>query len=38
MADAMTDYAVDFRYPGHSATLREARVALKHCRSLRAEV
>ena len=36
--DAMTDYAVDFRYPGHSATLREARVALKHCRSLRAEV
>jgi len=37
-ADTMTDYAVDFRYPGHSATLREARVALKHCRSLRAEV
>ena len=37
-ADAMTDYAVDFRYPGHSATLREARVAFKHCRSLRAEV
>src|SRR6266550_1113517 len=25
-------------YPGHSATLREARVAFKHCRSLRAEV
>jgi len=38
MVDAMTDYAVDFRYPGHSATLREARIALKHCRSLRAEV
>ena len=37
-ADAMTDYAVDFRYPGHSATLREARVAFKHCRSLPAEV
>ena len=36
--DAMSDYAVDFRYPGHSATLREARIALKHCRSLRAEV
>ena len=35
--DVMSDYAVDFRYPGHSATLREARVALKHCRSLRAE-
>jgi HEPN domain-containing protein len=38
VVDAMTDYAVDFRYPGHSATLREARKALKHCRSLRAEV
>jgi hypothetical protein len=36
--DAMSDYAVDFRYPGHSATLREARAALKHCRTLRAEV
>jgi HEPN domain-containing protein len=38
VVDAMTDYAVDFRYPGHSATLREARTALKHCRSMRAEV
>jgi HEPN domain-containing protein len=37
VVDAMSDYAVDFRYPGHSATLREARTALKHCRSLRAE-
>ena len=36
--DALADYAVDFRYPGHSATVREARSALKHCRSLRAEV
>ena len=36
--DAMTDYAVDFRYPGQSATLREARRAMNHCRSLRAEV
>lgn len=35
--DGMTDYAVDFRYPGHSATLREAKLAFKHCRSLRAE-
>ena len=35
--DAMSDYAVDFRYPGHSATLREAKSALKHCRSLRIE-
>jgi len=38
VVDAMSDYAVDFRYPGHSATLREARLALKHGRSLRAEV
>lgn len=38
VVDAMTDYAVDFRYPGHSATLREARITLKHCRSLRTEV
>ena len=37
IVDAMTDYAVDFRYPGHSATLREARSAMKHCRSLRGE-
>ena len=37
-ADAMTDYAADFRNPGHTATLREARSAFKHCRSLRAEV
>ena|SRR5437588_12320880 len=36
-ADTMTDYAVDFRYPGHSATLREARLALKHCRAIRNE-
>ena len=27
-----------FRYPGHAATLRETKVALKHCQSLRAEV
>ena len=37
VVDGMTDYAVDFRYPGHSATLREAKLALKHCRYLRAE-
>jgi HEPN domain-containing protein len=36
--DAMSDYAVDFRYPGHTASLREAKVALKHCRTLRREV
>ncbi|MDD5139133.1 MAG: HEPN domain-containing protein [Verrucomicrobiales bacterium] len=38
VVDAMTDFAVDFRYPGQSATLRQAKLALKHCRSLRAEV
>lgn len=37
VVDAMTDYAVDFRYPGHAATLREARSAMQHCRSLRVE-
>jgi HEPN domain-containing protein len=36
--DGMTDYAVSFRYPGHSATSREAKAALKDCRSVRAEV
>lgn len=34
-AKAIPNYAVDFRYPGHSATLREARTALRHCRVLR---
>ena len=34
--DAITDYAVDFRYPGHAATLRQAQEALKHCRLIRA--
>ncbi len=37
VVDAMSDYAVDFRYPGHTASLREASTALKHCRSLRIE-
>jgi HEPN domain-containing protein len=37
-AMGLTDDAVDFRYPGDNATLPEARLALKHCRSLRAEV
>ena len=37
IADAMTDYAVGFRYPGQSATQREAKLAFKHCRSLRTE-
>ena len=34
--DALTDYAVDFRYPGRAATLRQAQQALKHCRLVRA--
>ncbi len=38
VVDTMSDYAVDFRYPGNTATLREARIAFKHCRSLRAEI
>jgi hypothetical protein len=34
---SLTEYAVSFRYPGDNATLAEAKIALKHCRSLRAE-
>ena len=37
VADGMTDYAVDYRYPGNSAPLREARTAFNHCQFLRAE-
>jgi HEPN domain-containing protein len=37
-AKNLTDFAVNFRYPGDNATLAEAKLALKHCRSLRAEV
>lgn len=36
--DAISDYAVDFRYPGHSATLAEARKCLKSCKDVRREV
>jgi HEPN domain-containing protein len=36
-AKSLTDYAVNFRYPGNSATSAEAKAALKYCRSLRAE-
>lgn len=34
----LTEYAVSFRYPGDTATLAEARLSLKYCRSLRVEV
>jgi HEPN domain-containing protein len=37
-AHLLADYAVDFRYPGDTATLAEARLALKSCRSIRREV
>ena len=36
--DAMSDYAVDFRYPGHSSTLAEARRCLKNCKAIRREI
>jgi HEPN domain-containing protein len=35
--DRMSNYAVDFRYPGHMETLREAKMVHKHCRSFRTE-
>ena len=35
---SLNDYAVKFRYPGHTATRSDARAALKACRSIRAEV
>jgi len=35
--DAMSDYAVDFRYPGHCANSKEAKLAHKHAGSFRTE-
>jgi len=37
-AHLLEDYAVDFRYPGDTATLAEARLALKNCKNIRREV
>jgi len=34
----LTDYAVDFRYPGHSAQKPHAQRALRDCKSVRREV
>ena len=34
----LTDYAVDFRYPGYAATKNQARRALQDCKSIRREV
>ena len=38
VVDTMSDYAVDFRYPGQSATLTEARQCLKDAKVIRREV
>ncbi|NOS71337.1 MAG: HEPN domain-containing protein [Verrucomicrobia bacterium] len=38
VVDTMSDYAVDFRYPGQSATLAEARQCLKDAKAIRREV
>jgi len=38
VARSLTGYAANFRYPGEDTTASEAKIALKHCRSLRAEV
>ena len=37
-AQLLEDYAVDFRYPGDTATLDEAKQALECCKSIRREV
>ena len=37
-AQALTDYAVNFRYPGDTATPTEAKAALKDCKAIRREV
>ncbi|MGA2748228.1 MAG: hypothetical protein ABSG59_05575 [Verrucomicrobiota bacterium] len=37
-AHLLEDYAVDFRYAGDTATVAEARLALKNCKSIRREV
>lgn len=34
----LTDYAVNFRYPGETATVAEARQCVKNCRAVRREV
>src|SRR5687767_5073808 len=32
----LSRYAVDYRYPGHQATIRQARASIAHSRQLRA--
>jgi HEPN domain-containing protein len=36
--NALNVYAVDYRYPGYSATKIEAQSALKNCRNVRREI
>jgi HEPN domain-containing protein len=38
IARSLTGFAANFRYPGEDATVTEAKLALKQCRSLRVEV
>jgi HEPN domain-containing protein len=38
VVDTMSDYAVDFRYPGQTATLAEARQSLRDTKVIRREV
>ena len=33
----LTDFAVDFRYPGNQATKKDAQTALRDCKAVRAE-
>src|SRR5437016_333842 len=37
-ANALTDYAVKFRYPGEAADRDEAKAAYRKCRTIRSEV
>ena len=37
MAQSLTSCAVDFRYPGQSATESEAKLAMQHCNAIRTE-
>ena len=38
VVDALSDYAVDFRYPGHTTSLSDARKCLKDCKAVRREI
>jgi HEPN domain-containing protein len=34
----LTDFAVDFRYPGHEANKQDAKTAIRDCKAVRKEV